>query len=67
MRCKADQLKQKHNEKLHSIGLIDTKLLNMIAENEDIIERRLGQCTVDMFDKYNSPGLSHFIRAHEPN
>ena len=31
--------KQKCNEELHFIGLIEEKLLNIIAENEDVIER----------------------------
>ena len=49
-RRKADQLHQKCIEKVHSIGFIKEKLLNMIAQNEDI-ERHLDQCTVEMFDK----------------
>ena len=31
--------KQKHNQELHFIRLIEEKLLNMIAEDEDVIER----------------------------
>ena len=64
---KSDQLKQKRNEELHSIGLIEGKLLNMITENEAVIERSLNQCTVDMFDKLTSAELSDFIWAHDPN
>ena len=52
---------------MHSIGLIEEKLLNMIAENSEVIERSLDQCTVDMFDKLTSPELSDFIWAHDPN
>ena len=47
-RHKADQMQQKRNEEVHSIGLIEEKLLNMIAENSEVIERSLDQCTIDM-------------------
>ena len=39
----------------------------MIAENSEVIERSLDQCTIDMFDKLTSPELSDFIWAHDPN
>ena len=60
-------MQQKRNEEVHSIGLIEEKLLNMIAENSDVFERSLDQCTVEMFDKLTLPELSDFIWAHDPN
>jgi len=66
-RCKADQLQQKHSKEVHSIGLIEEKLQNMIAENAEVMERSLDQYTVVMFDKLTSPKLSDFIWAHDPN
>jgi len=66
-RCKADQRQQKRNEEVHSIELIEEKLLNMIAEDAEVMERSLDQCTVEMFDKLTSPKLSDFIWAHDAN
>ena len=52
---------------MNSIGFIKDKLLNMFAQCEDVIERSLDQCTVEMFDKLTLPELSDFIWAHDPN
>ena len=52
---------------MQSIGLIEEKLLNMIAENAEVIERSLNQCTDKMFDKLTLPKLSDFIWERDPN
>ncbi len=52
---------------MHSTGLDEEKLLNMITEHEEITDRSLEQCTVKMFDKLTLPKLSDFIWAHDPN
>ena len=62
-----DQMLQKRNEEVHSLGLIEEKLLNMIAENSEVIERSLDQCTIEMFDKLTWPELSDCIWAYDPN
>ena len=51
-------MQQKQNEEVHSIGMIEEKLLHMIAENSEDIERNLDKCTIEMFDKLTSPELS---------
>ena len=52
---------------MHSVELIEEKLLNMTAENTEVIEMSLDQCKVDMFDKRTSPELSDLIWAVAPN
>ena len=46
-RHKADQMQQIQNKEVHSIRLIEEKLLDMIAENSEVIERSWDQCTVE--------------------
>jgi hypothetical protein len=52
---------------VHSIRLIEEKLLNMIAEKSEVIDRILDQYIVEMFDKLTLPEFSDFIVAHDPN
>ena len=52
---------------MHSIGLIEEKLLNMTAENAEVMKRSSDQCTVKMLDKLTLSKLSDFIWTHDLN
>ena len=53
---------------MNAVALIWEKLLQMISDNDDLIEKSLNNCrlTLEMFNRLKPPELEEFIFAHDP-
>ena len=58
---------QKQDAKTNELRRVEEKLLNMIADSDDVIDRHLEMCTVEMFNVLNKDELKVFIEARVPD
>jgi hypothetical protein len=66
-RQRLERKQQKLDAKTNELQRVEEKLLNMIADSDDVIDRHLEMCTVEMFNGLNKDELKVFIEARVPD